>query len=58
MEGAAFVHLPNMSLKKKKIYIYQAVNFSGPAKRMINLVSPLSVSFLLTAGFLKQVSTC
>lgn len=54
MEGAAFVHLPNMSLKKK----YQAVNFSGPAKRMINLVSPLSVSFLLTAGFLKQVSTC
>lgn len=52
MEGAAFLHLPNTSLKN------QAEHFPGSAKGMIKLVNPLSFPFLLTAGFLKQVSTC
>lgn len=37
MEGAAFLHLPNMSLKN------QAANFPGPTEGMINLVNPLSL---------------
>lgn len=37
MEGAAFLHLPNMSLKT------QAANFPGPTEGRINLVNPLGL---------------